>query len=282
MKRDDEIGVANWVDERLAGRIPDREWEPNVLRGLAQLRERRSPRRRFAWVAVGAAAVCLPLMAFPVTRTFAKNCVSACMSESGKFRELFTARNVYTKVEDRTPAPDFTLEDASGVPVRLSQFRGKVVLLNFWATWCVPCRTETPWFVEFHETYKGRGLAVLGVSLDDDGWKAVKPYIDKMKVDYPVMVGSRDVAARYGGLSSLPVTLIIDKAGRIAVTHVGLCPKGEYEAAINALLAEAMRAAASQIFRHIVFRMNEVAVALLGERMLPHIDQEGRIRRLEP
>jgi peroxiredoxin len=243
------MAVGRWVDDRLAGRIPDAEWQPNVLRGLTQLRERRDleePRsRRFLWVAVGAAAACLPLMALPRSRTFAQNCVSVCVSESGKLRELFTGKEktsgpgiVYAKAEDRTPAPDFTLDDASGVPVRLSQFRGKVVLLSFWATWCIPCRTEIPWFLEFHGTYKDRGLAVLGVSLDDDGWKAVKPYIDKMKVDYPVMVASGDVASRYGGLNSLPVTLIIDKSGRIAVTHVGLCPKSEYEAAINAMLAE--------------------------------------------
>jgi peroxiredoxin len=240
MKRDDEMDLGRWVDERLAGRMPDAEWQPNVLRGLAQLRERRSPRRRFLSVGVGAAAVCLSLMAFPFTRTFAKNCVSACVSESGRFREFFTVRQDTSaaRAEDRTPAPDFTLDDATGVPVKLSEFRGKVVLLNFWATWCVPCRTEIPWFVELHETYKDRGLAVLGVSLDDDGWKAVKPYIDKMKIDYPVMVASGDIASRYGGLGSLPMTLIIDKAGRIAVTHIGLRPKSEYEAAINAMLAE--------------------------------------------
>jgi peroxiredoxin len=237
MRKDDEMDLGRWVDDRLAGRIPDAEWQPNVLRGLAQLRERRGPRRRVLWVAAGAAAVCLPLMAFPMTRTFAKNCVSACVSESGRLRDFFTGKHD-TSGPRLVYAPDFTLDDASGVPVTLSQFRGKVVLLNFWATWCVPCRTEVPWFVEFNKTYRERGLAVLGVSLDDDGWKAVKPYIDKMKVNYPVMVASGDISSRYGGLSSLPVTLIIDKSGRIAATHVGLWPKSEYEAAINAILAE--------------------------------------------
>lgn len=233
------MDLGRWVDERLAARIPVAEWQPNVLRGLAQLRERRDPRSRFLSLAVGAAAVCLSLMAFPLTRTFAKNCVSACVSESGRFRELFTVRkDVYARADDRKLAPDFTLDDASGVPVKLSEFRGKVVLLNFWATWCFPCRTEIPWFVEFQETYRDRNLALLGVSLDDHGWKAVKPYIDQMKVNYPVMVASGDIEARYGGLNSLPATLIIDKSGRIAVTHVGLWPKSEYEAAINAILAE--------------------------------------------
>ena len=245
MKSDNEVDVSRWVDERLAARSPDPEWQPNVLRGLAKLSERRNPRRRFLWVAAGAAAACLPLMAFPVTRTLAQNCVSACVSESGRLREFFTGKQdtssprlAYAKAAERTLAPDFTLNDASGVRVKLSQFRGKVVLLSFWATWCVPCRTEIPWFVEFNETYKDRGLAVLGVSLDDDGWNAVRPYIDKMKVGYPVMLASGDIASRYGGLNSLPVTLIIDKSGRIAVTHVGLCARSEYEAAIDTMLAE--------------------------------------------
>jgi peroxiredoxin len=250
MKNDDEMDAVRWVDDRLAGRIAEGEWEPDVLRGLARLRERRGlesgRRRSLLWVLAGTAAACLPLMAFPVTRTFAQHCVSACVSESGKVRGFLLGKEagsgpriVFATPETRKAAPDFTLNDSEGVPVRLSEFRGKVVLLNFWATWCVPCRVETPWFVEFSKTYKDRGLVVLGVSLDDDGWKPVKPYIDEMRVNYPVMVAAgSDIASLYGGLASLPVTLIIDKAGRIAVTHLGLCSKSEYEAAIKSMLAE--------------------------------------------
>jgi peroxiredoxin len=249
MKKDDGMDVGRWVDERLAARIPADLWEPNMHRGLAQLRERRGSNRSrghgLLWVALGTAAACLPLMAFPVTRAFAQHCMSACVTQSGKLRELFIARDigssphlVFAAPETRKTAPDFTLNDATGVPVRLSQFRGKVVLLSFWATWCVPCKTEIPWFIEFQQAYKDSGLVVLGVSLDDDGWKPVKPYIDEMKIDYRVMVADKDIAPLYGGLDSIPVTLIIDKAGRIAVTHIGLCPKYEYEAAIRSMLAE--------------------------------------------
>ena len=78
---------------------------------------------------------------------------------------------------DRKPAANFTLADANGAKVALADYKGKVVLLNFWATWCGPCKVEIPWFVEFNKTYKDRGLAVVGVSLDDDGWKSVKPYL---------------------------------------------------------------------------------------------------------
>jgi len=134
-------------------------------------------------------------------------------------------------------APDFVLGDASGKPVRLSDFRGKVVLLNFWATWCVPCAAEIPWFIEFNKTHQDAGFVTLGVSLDEDGWDAVKPYMDQRKINYRVMVGNDDIAQLYGA-NSLPTTFLIDKSGRIAATHVGLCSKSEYETDIQAVLNE--------------------------------------------
>jgi cytochrome c biogenesis protein CcmG/thiol:disulfide interchange protein DsbE len=144
---------------------------------------------------------------------------------------------VFVKTENRRTAPDFVLDDASGKPVRLSEFRGKVVLLNFWATWCAPCRVEIPWFIEFQKAHQDAGFAPLGVSLDEDGWSAVKPYIDEHKINYRIMVGNDDVAQSYGA-NSLPTTFIIDKSGRIAATHIGLCSKSEYEADIKAVLDE--------------------------------------------
>jgi peroxiredoxin len=250
MRSDDELDVGRWVDGLLAERNPDDAWEPDVRRSLAQLHERRAVqgrrRRSLFWASVGTVAACLPLMAFPATRTLAQHCVSACAVQSGKLREFFMGKDtgssgpriVFATPETRKAAPDFTLNDAAGVPVRLSEFRGKVVLLSFWATWCVPCKTEIPWFVEFDRTFRDRGLVVLGVSLDEGGWNAVEAYVEEMKVDYRVMVADKNIAPLYGGLAWIPVTLIIDKAGRIGVTHVGLCPKSEYEAAINSMLAE--------------------------------------------
>jgi peroxiredoxin len=133
--------------------------------------------------------------------------------------------------------PDFTLNDASGHPVRLSDFRGKVVLLNFWTTSCRQCDSEIPWFQEFQQTYRD-GLVVLGVSLDKDGWASARPYLEGRKINYRVMVGGDEVARLAGGARSIPTTLIIDKSGRIAVTHRGFCSKSEYEADTQALLAE--------------------------------------------
>jgi thiol-disulfide isomerase/thioredoxin len=99
------------------------------------------------------------------------------------------ARTELSVAEERKAAPDFSLRDANGAALRLSDFKGKVLLLNFWATWCGPCKIEIPWFIEFENIYKNRGFAVLGVSMDDDGWRAVKPYLREKAVNYPVVLG---------------------------------------------------------------------------------------------
>jgi cytochrome c biogenesis protein CcmG/thiol:disulfide interchange protein DsbE len=237
-----------WVENRLSALSPDQEWQPDASRGLARFREKRDKtgqdKWRWSWLAVGAVAAALPIMAFPTTRAFAQRCVSACVGQSNWVHDLFAgdpagaATNwVFSKAADRKMAPDFVLNDASGKPVRLSDLRGKVVLLNFWATWCAPCSLEIPWFVEFQNTHRDSGFTTLGVSLDEDGWNVVKPYIEKRKVNYPVMVGNDDVAQLYGA-NALPATFIIDKSGRIAATHIGLCSKREYEADIQAVLNE--------------------------------------------
>ena len=133
-------------------------------------------------------------------------------------------------------APDFTLNDASGKPVKLSDFRGKVVLLNFWATWCGGCKLEIPWFMEFQDQYRNRNFVVLGVSMDEDGWKVVKPFIAQKKINYPILLGNERIAKLYGGLDALPYTVIIDKSGHIAATHAGVPNKNDYKTEIEKLL----------------------------------------------
>jgi peroxiredoxin len=132
------------------------------------------------------------------------------------------------KEGDRKAAPDFTLKDADGKSVKLSDYKGKVVLLNFWATWCGPCKIEIPWFMDFEQTYKDKNFAVLGVSLDEDGWDAVKPYIALKKINYRVMIGTEQLAQLYGDVDSLPTTFMIDREGRVAAVHVGLVSKSDY------------------------------------------------------
>jgi peroxiredoxin len=153
----------------------------------------------------------------------------------------FTAcsRTTHAAVKDekaRKAAPDFALKDANGKVVKLSELKGDVVLLNFWATWCGPCQIEIPWFVDFQQTYKDRKFAVVGVSLDDDGWTSVKPYVEQRKINYRVVVGTEETSQLYGGIDSLPTTFLIDRGGRIAAVHTGLISKGDYKDEIVKLL----------------------------------------------
>lgn len=136
----------------------------------------------------------------------------------------------------RQTAPTFSLKDANGATVTPAEYKGKVVLLNFWATWCVPCKAEIPWFQEFEAKFKNRGFAVLGVSLDEEGWDVVKPYVAERKIAYRMVIGSEEVSSIYGGIDSLPTTFIIDKEGKIAAVHTGLVSKATYQKEIEDLL----------------------------------------------
>lgn len=149
--------------------------------------------------------------------------------------------------KDRKAAPNFTLKDSDGRALQLADYKGKVVLLNFWATWCGPCKIEIPWFVEFEQKYKDRGFAVVGVAMDEDGWEVIKPYLNKNRINYRIALGTDIVAQQYGGVESLPTTFVIDKNGRIASTHVGLVSKSDYENEIVQLLSGS-RASADRTF----------------------------------
>lgn len=145
--------------------------------------------------------------------------------------------------KERSPAPDFSLKDSDGRTVRLSDYRGKVVLLNFWATWCGPCRIEIPWFTDMERQNKDQGFAVLGVAMDDEGWEVVKPFLSELKVNYRVVVGNDETARKYGGIEALPTTFFIDRNGKIAAVHQGLVGRKEFDDGIRELLEE--RATAS-------------------------------------
>jgi peroxiredoxin len=138
--------------------------------------------------------------------------------------------------DDRKPAPEFTLKDVNGHQVRLSDYRGKVVLLDFWATWCGPCKIEIPWFKEFERQNKDKGFAVIGVAMDEEGWDVVKPYAREAGINYRLVIGNDDIAQQYGGVDALPTTFLIDREGRIAAVHVGLTSKSDFEDGIQELL----------------------------------------------
>lgn len=156
--------------------------------------------------------------------------VSACSSSEQSVHAAVKAE------KDRKTAPDFTLKDSNGTQVKLSDYRGKVVLLNFWATWCGPCKIEIPWFMEFEQKFKDQGFAVLGVSMDEDGWEAVKPYLEQRKINYRVLMGDDSVGNLYGGIDSLPSTFVIDRDGKIASVHIGLVGKRDYQDEIEHLI----------------------------------------------
>ena len=132
-------------------------------------------------------------------------------------------------------APDFTLSDSRGAAVRLSDYKGKVVLLDFWATWCHGCNIEIPWYMEFQQKYKDKGLSVIGVAMDDDGWKSVRPFSDEKKINYVIVVGNEGLAREYG-VDALPVTLLIDRDGKIAESHAGMVDKEAFEKELRVLL----------------------------------------------
>ncbi len=140
--------------------------------------------------------------------------------------------------KDRHVAPDFALKDADGKTVHLSDYKGKVVLLDFWATWCGPCRIEIPWFTDMERKRKDKGFEVLGVAMDDNGWEDVKPFLAEMKVNYRVVIGDDPTTQAYGGVDSLPTTFLIDKQGKIAAIHLGLANRKEFEDGVDELLQE--------------------------------------------
>jgi len=136
----------------------------------------------------------------------------------------------------RGEAPDFTLNDMTGKPITLSQYKGKVILLDFWATWCGPCAQEIPHFVELSKKYQDKGLAIIGVSIDEGGAAAVKPFIEEHKVDYPIVLGNADLEKSYGGIQGIPTTFIINKSGKVVDSFVGYRDIDVFEKKIQSLL----------------------------------------------
>lgn len=120
------------------------------------------------------------------------------------------------------PAPDFTLQTLDGKDVTLSSLRGKAVLLNFWATWCGPCKIEMPWFVELQKEYGSQGLQIVGVAMDDSSTQDIQTFVKEMGVNYPVLLGKEAVGQAYGGVDVLPTTFFIDRNGDIVAREFGL------------------------------------------------------------
>ncbi len=134
-----------------------------------------------------------------------------------------------------TSASDFTLQDLNGKNIKLSDYKGKVVLLDFWATWCPPCRASIPSIEKIYKTYKDKGLVVLAVSLDEGGWDSVKSFIAEYGITYTVLKGTEDVAVNYQ-VRTIPMLLVLDKEGRISKRYLGFGSEEDLESDIKAVL----------------------------------------------
>jgi peroxiredoxin len=241
MDKNNSAQLNYWVDDRLASLNPRNDWQPNTAAALARLKQLQRKgtwlSNRWTWAAAAAIAVGLCFLILPAPRVLAHRCLECTvavwqtLSASGPVQADLKPEN------DRKLAPDFTLQDANSREVKLSSLKGKVVLVNFWATWCEGCQVEIPWLVEFQKKYQARGLVVIGVSMDDDGWKSVKPWLKEKKVNYPVVIGSDNLGKQYG-LEGMPLTALIDREGRIADVHPGLVNKDATDRQLRALLQE--------------------------------------------
>ena len=161
------------------------------------------------------------------------------MLAAGKYLTRARKHGTITLVGDvrGVPAPDFELASLDGKKVRLSDYRGKAVLLNFWATWCSPCKVEMPWFVDLQKKYGNDGLVILGVAMDDSEAPKIAQFTSELGVNYPVLLGTDRVSEQYGNVQFLPTTFYIDREGRIISKNTGLLGRGEIEENIHKALA---------------------------------------------
>jgi cytochrome c biogenesis protein CcmG/thiol:disulfide interchange protein DsbE len=179
---------------------------------------------RFRWTLATASALALALLTLPVDLPWTLD--DAHAATAGACPANAKPANL-----------NFTLKDVNGKDVRLSDYKGKVILLDFWATWCIPCKSEIPWFIEFQNKYGAAGFQAIGISVDDTLDK-LKPYVKSMKMNYIVLQGLNhdDVQNAYGPLWGIPVTAIISRDAKICVKHAGISSKESFETAIKSLL----------------------------------------------
>ena len=196
------------------------------------------PSRRSAWLAMGAVALALFLLwlAPGVGTENTSQDPSAASSGSGGADEEDHDAETDALAKGKAAPLQFTMKDMNGIDVKLASFKGKVILLNFWATWCGPCREEIPALVDLQQQY-GDDLVVLGVSIDDPLPK-LKPYATQMHMNYPVLVGKdrQDVQDAYGPLWGIPVSVFVDRDGKIWKRHSGIASRDQFEREIKALL----------------------------------------------
>lgn len=149
---------------------------------------------------------------------------------------MSSIQNTFANPTDNKKAPEFSLRTLEGKTVKLSDYKGKIVIIDFWATWCPPCRKGIPDLIDLQKTYS-KELVVIGISLDQERTiKDLKPFIQNYGINYPVVLGDEKVVRDYGGVNAIPTSFIVDQKGFIVDSHVGLVPKSVYENKIKSLL----------------------------------------------
>jgi len=200
-------------------KAPEPSSEPVTPGGPGPLQVRRN------WIVIGAMAFVLILM------------IWVGVYHADKTLGVRTSSDLATGNVKGKLAPDFELQEVStGKPVHLSDYRGKAVLLNFWATWCPPCKEEIPWFVDLQKQYGPDGLVVLGVAMDDAGQQQIAKFAQGMGINYPILLGTDKVGDEYGGVDALPTTFYIGRDGKIVQRAFGLHTHHEVEESIKAAL----------------------------------------------
>ena len=172
--------------------------------------------------------------------------VAALMLYFGYHQARRTGAGSAPRLTQSALAPDFSLESLDGKSLRLSDLRGKAVLLNFWATWCGPCKIEMPWFVDLQNQYGSQGLQIVGVAMDDASKEDISKFAKDMGVNYPILIGKESVGDQYGGVPALPESFLISRDGKIVDKIIGLRGKAEIEDAVRkALDTQAAKSEAS-------------------------------------
>ena len=158
------------------------------------------------------------------------------LSVAAGFSVTQTGLAAGSKEADHSLAPSWELHDLNGKTIHSSDFKDKVVVLTFWATWCPPCRAEFPGFIALQEKYRSKGLTVIGVSVDQASAKVVKSFVQKERLNYQVVLADDNIATAFGGIEAIPATFVIDRQGRIVARHSGFAEQSEFEAEIKPLL----------------------------------------------
>jgi thiol-disulfide isomerase/thioredoxin len=189
MDRNNQKRLSLWIDQRLSVLDPDAYWQPNVDAGFVQLKTTPPTAswfaRRWGWTVAAAASICLFLVVRPSPAVIVHKCLECSVAVWQTFAASGSPQAGVQPQNARDAAPDFHLLDENRNVISISGLKGKVILVNFWATWCHGCQTEIPWFIEFQKAYRDRGLVVVGITMNEDGWKSVDPWLKQRKPKLP-------------------------------------------------------------------------------------------------